>query len=87
MPQKVWVPQPATKLYAAAGTDPETLRDRLVDQYGEGSVQRAEISCILDLLMIMRVVAPSEFVDMMQKKLYRIDQRRRAAANLDIDRG
>ena len=87
MPPKVWIPQPATKLYGAGGADPESLRDRLVDSYGEGSVERAEISVVLDLLMISGIIKPSEFIDLMQKKLYRIDQKRRAAAGLDIDRG
>lgn len=86
MPE-LWVPQPSSKLYGAQGGDPETIRERLVQQYGEGTVERAEISCILDLLMINGVIRPSEFVEIITKKLDRIDQRRRAAARLESDRG
>jgi hypothetical protein len=85
--KKLWVPMPASKLYQAQGADPESLRDQMVRQFGSTTVQEAELSCILDLLMVMGVVKPSEFVDLMQKKLHRIDQRRRMMAQLDEDRG
>jgi hypothetical protein len=85
--KKIWVPQPATRLYGAGGNDPETVRDRFVDMYGEGTVQRAELSTCLDLFMLNGIIKPSEFIDVIQRKLYKIDQSRRAAANLDIDRG
>lgn len=77
---KIWIPQPATKLYGAGNTHPETVRDRFVRQYGESTVQRAELSVVLDLLMLTGAIAPSEFVDVMSKKLSRIDQERQAAA-------
>ena len=86
-PKKIWVPQPATRLYGAQGADPERIRDRLVDAYGEGTVQRAELSVVLDLMMLNGIIKPSEFIDVMQRKLHKIDESRRAAANLDMDRG
>lgn len=84
---RMWVPQPATKMYGAGGGDPISIRDQLVNQYGEGTVQRAEIQTILDVIMLTGMMKPQEFFDLMQKRLYKIDQMRRAAANLDIDRG
>lgn len=85
--RKIWVPQPASNIYGAGGADPVTARDALVQQYGEGSVQRAELSCVLDVMVISGLIAPSELLDAVHKRLYRIDQMRRAAANLDSDRG
>jgi hypothetical protein len=79
-PQKIWVPQPASKLYGAQGADPESIRDQLVDMYGENTVQRAELSILLDLMMLNGVIKPTEFIEVMQKKLYKLDQKRRVAA-------
>lgn len=92
MPQKgprpaIWVPQPATQLYAVGGAQAESVRDRLVGQFGEATVQRAEVSVLLDLMLLHGVIKPGEFVDLMLKRLHRIDEQRRAAANLDEDRG
>jgi hypothetical protein len=87
MPPKIWVPQPASRGYAAGGGDPVTIRDQLVNQYGEGTVTRAEIQTMLDVIMISGLIKPHEFFDVMQKRLYHLDQMRRAAANLDEDRG
>lgn len=77
---KVWVPQPATKLYGAGGTDPETTRDRFVKNYGESTVQRAELSLVLDLMMLNGMINPGEFVDVISKKLQKIEQQRMVAA-------
>lgn len=87
MPQKIWVPQPASRGYGAGGGDPISIRDRLVDQYGEGSVQRAELQTVLDVIILSGLIKPEEFFHVMSKRLHDIDQRRRAAANLDSDRG
>jgi len=84
---KIWVPQPATKLYGAQGADPETMRDRFVREFGESTVQQAELSTCLDLMMLNGVISPTEFIEVISRKLTRIDQQRRAAANLDMDRG
>jgi len=84
--KKIWVPQPATRLYGAQG-DPETVRDQFVDQYGEGTVQRAELSTCLDLFMLNGMIKPNEFIEVISRKLYKIDQHRRAMANLESDRG
>ncbi len=90
MPPKtkgLWVPQPAAKLYGAGGSDPETVRDKMVEMVGEATVQKAELSVVLDLLFLNGVIRPSEFVELMMKKIHRIDERRRAAARLEEDRG
>ena len=86
MPPKIWVPQPASRGYAPGG-DPVSVRDQLVQQYGEGTVNRAEIQTILDVIIISGLIKPEEFFTVMQKRLYKLDQMRRAAANLDSDRG
>ena len=77
--KKIWVPMPATKLY---GGDSETIRDRFVAQYGEATVHNAEHQCVLDFMMLMGVVKPSEFLEVLEKKLRRTDERRRHAAGL-----
>lgn len=87
MPPKLWVAQPASKGYAAEGGDPIAIRDRLVDMYGEGTVQRAELQTILDVIIISGLIKPQEFFEVMQRRLYHLDQVRRAAANLDSDKG
>jgi len=87
MPAKIWVPEPATKLYGTSGGDPQTVRDRLVQEYGEGSVQRCELAVLLDLAMITGQIRPEEFMYVMQVRLDKLDQQRRAAAGLESDRG
>lgn len=84
---KIWVPQPASRGYGAYGGDPVSVRDELVDRYGEGSVQRAELATALDVMILIGAIKPQEFFDVMMKRLHDIDERRRAAANLDSDRG
>ena len=84
MPEKIWVPQPATQLY---GGNAESIRDRFVRQYGEASVMKAELSVCLDVMLLTGMIKPAEFVDVLGRKLQRIDNMRRAAANLDADRG
>lgn len=78
---------PAGKLYGADGAHPQSVRDQLVQQYGEVSVNSAELSVILDVMMVTGMIKPSEFIDLIQRKLHRIDQQRRAAARLEEDRG
>lgn len=85
--RKIWVPQPASKLYGAGGGDPISIRDQLVNQYGEGTVQRAELQTMLDVVILAGLIKPQEFFDVLMKRLHHIDQARRAAANLDEDRG
>ena len=43
-------------------------------------MQRAELSTILDLMMLAGMITPSEFMEVMTKKLQRIDDERRIAA-------
>jgi predicted protein tyrosine phosphatase len=78
---------PAGKLYGAGGAHPQSIRDQLVQQYGEVSVNSAELSVVLDVMMITGMIKPAEFVDLMQRKLHRIDEQRRAVARLEADRG
>jgi hypothetical protein len=67
-------------MYAQPGVDAETIRDQLIQKYGSATVQEAEISTVLDVLMIAGVLKPSEFIDLIQKKLSRIEQMRYEAA-------
>jgi hypothetical protein len=62
-------------------------RDALVEKYGETTMARAEVAVILNLLVITGFVKPSEFVDAVVSQCERIDDERRAQANLDADRG
>lgn len=87
MPKKIWVPQPATRLYGAEGMDPQSMRDRFVQQYGESTVTQAELSTTLDIMMMVGMIKPSEFIEVMARKLHRIDEHRRAQARLEADRG
>ena len=76
---KLWVPMPTTKLY---GRDPESIRDRFVREYGESTVHNAEHQCVLDFMMLMGIVKPEEFVDVLERKLKRVDELRRHAAGI-----
>ena len=79
------VPMPASKLYEAGGAHPESIRDRFVASYGEATVQRAELQVVLDLFMIMGVVKPQEFVEVLQRKLERINRMRMEQAGIQSD--
>ena len=82
MPDKILVPMPESDLYRKT-----VSRDELVGKYGETTVSRAEVACILNIFMITGVVKPNEFIDLMVRQCQRIDEARRLAANLDVDRG
>lgn len=71
---------PVTELYGTLR--PETIRDRFVREYGEATVQRAELQVVLDLFMLTGVCKPSEFVEVMEKKLKRVDLERQIEAGL-----
>lgn len=79
---KLWVPQPASNLYAVGG-EAETIRDRFVRQYGEGTVLRSELQICLDLMMLTGVIKPQEFVEVLERKLNRTEAARRRAAGFD----
>jgi len=87
MPPRIWVPQPASRGYGAGGGDPVDVRSQLVNQYGEGTVTRAELQTCIDVLILTGMIKPEEFFDVIMKRVHHIDQMRRAAANLDEDRG
>lgn len=79
--------QPASRGYGAGGGDPVDTRSKLVDMYGESDVLRAELQTCLDVLILAGMIKPQEFVDILMRRLNHLDQMRRAAANLDSDRG
>lgn len=83
---RIWVPRPASLAYRDAG-DPVSVRDSLVKEFGETTVTEAEISTILDVFIITGIMKSSEFIETITIRLKKIDQARRAAANLDSDRG
>jgi hypothetical protein len=87
MSPKIWVPEPASKLYGVDKGDPQTMRDRMVREYGEGTVQRCELAVLLDLAMLTGQIRPDEFMYVMSVRLAQIDQQRRAAAGLESDKG
>jgi hypothetical protein len=87
MGKGIWVPMPAAGLYGVDRAHPQTIRDRLVAEYGEVTVNSAELSVVLDVMMVTGMIKPSEFVDLMRKKLHRIDEERRRRAGLEADRG
>ena len=81
MGNKVWVPTPASKLYAdRQGNTPETIRERFERQYGEATVTRAELSTVLDVMMMTGMIKPSEFIEVISRKLARIEAMRQDAA-------
>ena len=59
----------------------------LVPRYGEATVMQAEITACIQLLFMTGIIKPSEFAEMVGRICYKVDQRRREAANLDEDRG
>lgn len=83
MPNKIGVPMPATRLYKEGMNEPETIRDRFIAQYGEDTVRQAELQTVLDMLMLMGVVKPAEFVEVMTNKLKRVDDMRRRQVGMD----
>lgn len=62
-------------------------RDALVRQYGENTVLRAELASILNIMYVTGIMKPNEFTDIMMQQCQRIEEERRAQANLDEDRG
>lgn len=82
MPDKIWVPMPESDLYKKA-----VSRDELVNKFGESTVSRAEVATVLNIMMITGMIRPNEFIDLMVRQCNRIEEERRLAANLDIDRG
>jgi hypothetical protein len=82
MPDKVGVPMPATQLYKRGMDEPEALRDRLCAMYGEATVHNAEHQVVLDMMMLLGVVKPQEFVDVLMRKLERVDRLRREQAGI-----
>jgi hypothetical protein len=62
-------------------------RDALVQRYGESTVSRAELAAIMNIMIAVGVCSSSEIVDIVIRQCEMIEQRRRADANLDEDKG
>ena len=58
----------------------------LIPQYGEATVKAAEVSVVLDVLIMTGIIRPQELIDLIEAKCRRIDDTRRKMANLDEDR-
>ena len=82
MPDKIYVPMPESAMYKKT-----VSRDELVGRYGESTVSRAEVATILNIMMISGMIKPNEFIDLMVRQCDRIDEERRVAARLDVDKG
>lgn len=80
--RKIWVPMPESEMYKRS-----VKRDHLVERFGEATVSRAEVAVVLNLLYMMNVIKPNEFVDLMVMQCERIEDERRADARLESDRG
>lgn len=79
----IHVPMPTPETY-----DPRTVkRSELVARYGENTVLRAEVTTCLNIMLMVGMVKKQEFMDIMLRQLDTIEQKRRAQANLDEDRG
>lgn len=62
-------------------------RDEIVNRYGEATVSRAEVAVLLNIMYVMKIVKPNEFIDMMVRQCERIEEERRKEARLEADRG
>lgn len=59
----------------------------LIPKYGTATVQLAEVTAVIEIMFVTGMIKPTEFAEMVGRICYKIDQRRRAEANLDEDRG
>jgi hypothetical protein len=73
----VGVPNPVA-LYG--NTEALSTRDKLVMQFGEATVQWAEMACVIQLLFAVGIVKPNEFIELVQHQCQRTDDMRRRAA-------
>lgn len=81
---RIWIPTPASKAY---GSDAMTVRDRLVQAYGADDVFKMEVSVVLDVMILTGMLSPTEFMEVMVKKLQKLDDARREHARLERDSG
>lgn len=61
--------------YPTRGAQSE--RDRLIHEFGEATVYRAENAVMITILIKIGVVNPTEFLDMVRHSCRTIDERRR----------
>jgi hypothetical protein len=80
--RRIGVAMPTADLYKRT-----VSRDEIVQRYGESTVVRAELAAVMNIMIAMRMVSSQELVDVIIRQCEMIDQRRRADANLDSDRG
>jgi hypothetical protein len=62
------------------GKGGEYVRDRLVRQFGETSVMKAEIAICIQLMMMNGIIKGSQFVELLEQVLKKNEDRRRAQA-------
>lgn len=77
---KIWVPHASS---LAFGKDPEGLRDRFVARYGETTVHNAEHQVMMDLMILGGVIKPNEFVEVLERKLKRVEELRAHRAGVN----
>jgi hypothetical protein len=63
-----------------AGAYGEGTRGKLVQEYGEASVTRAETAVIVNIMIALGIIKQSEFVAYLVEVLEKTEDRRRKAA-------
>ena len=71
------VPQPVAEYNNAEALD---IRTKLIMEYGEGTVQWAEIAVVVQLMFSVGIIKPQEFIELVVHQCKRTDDRRRQAA-------
>jgi len=73
---------PASEAYRQRGAEPESVRDRFAREYGSATVSAAELQVCIDILILTGVIKPQEFVEVLERKLKRVDRMRRLQAGV-----
>lgn len=79
---RIGVAMPTSDVYKKTAS-----RDQLVQRFGESTVVRAEIATTMNIMIASGVCTSREFVDVMIRQCEMIEDRRRADARLESDRG
>jgi hypothetical protein len=61
----------------------ETVRDRLVRQFGEATVTRAETAALANILIRLNIISKNDWTDMVEYACKKADERRRRQAGLE----
>lgn len=75
------VPMPQTEMYQKS----RTPRDDIVAKFGESTVSRAEVSTILNIMVVTGMVKPDEFIEILVQQCRRIEEERALAARVEPD--